>query len=94
MRQIGLLEAKQLKEKTESVLDKIGTVELKEIFFDSIAWIRPKAILIKKGKQQCWVARSVIVSINNTEVNATEPSSIEVYSWVDLEWQPISKKVK
>ena len=79
---ISMHEFKQKQKIVEAELDTIGCVELKEVFYDRISWTTPKAIQICKGEKFAWVARSVIAEINEGSEN--EPSSMFVFSWVDV----------
>lgn len=73
--------------KVDQVLDSIGEVELKEVFFDNIIWTTPKAILLKKGNKTAWVARSVIESIDLAEDDKGEPKSLWLFKWANLDWK-------
>lgn len=95
MTYLTIKEAKAQQALTDIAIDKISKVEIKEEFFDDVIWVRPKALLIKKGNKQCWVGRSVIIKTNNfNDENPNDPKSIEVYAWVELAWQPIKKGVE
>lgn len=95
MTSISLKEAKALQALTDLALEDIGKIELKEIFFDSIIYITPKALLLKKGNSQCWFGRSIIIKANNLkDENPNEPKSIEIYDWVTVNWQPSKKEDK
>lgn len=81
---VKLSDFKAKQYQTNQVLDSLGSVELKEVFFDSITWTTEKALLLKKGNKTAWVARSVIESVDLVE---NEPSSMWVFNWVLIDWK-------
>ena len=95
MKYLSVKEVKALQAITDLELDAVKKIEIKEEFFDEIILVRPKSLLLKKGDKYCWVGRTVIVRANNLkDENPNDPKSIEVYSWVTLNWQPIKKDKK
>ena len=81
---VKLSDFKAKQYQTNQVLDSLGSVELKEVFFDSITWTTEKALLLRKGNKTAWVARSVIESVDLVE---NEPSSMWVFNWVLIDWK-------
>ena len=81
---VKLSDFKAKQYQTNQVLDSLGSVELKEVFFDSIVWTTEKALLLRKGNKTAWVARSVIESVDLVE---NEPSSMWVFNWVLIDWK-------
>ena len=85
---VKLSDFKAKQYQTNQALDSLGSVELKEVFFDSITWTTEKALLLRKGDKTAWVARSVIESVDLVE---NEPSSMWFFNWVIINWQGENK---
>ena len=81
---VSINDWKKMVDNTQETIDKNGSVELKQVFFDKVLWTTAKAICIQKGSTKAWIARKVIAEIN---LETDDVCDLWCPVWVVTNWR-------